>query len=80
MEAVGALGIAEAGSARGILRAVEHDEFAIVKNDGGIEGAGGFPGCTLRGQDGFVGGASPEAEGEIGRCGGEGEGDGERTY
>src|SRR5205814_3077931 len=73
VEAVGAFGVAEAGSAGGALGAVEHDEFAVVKNNGGIEGSGGFPGCALRRKDGFVGSAGPGTEGEVGGGGGEGE-------
>jgi len=76
VEAVAAIGIAEAGGARSILRAVEHDKFAVVKNDGGIESAGGFPGCALGRKDGLVRGALPSTEGEI--VGLRGEGDGGR--
>src|SRR6266851_922557 len=80
VKAVGAFGVAEARGAEGVLRAIEHDEFIAMKYDGRIEGAGGFPGVGLRGEDGVACGASPGAEREIGDWRGDGQGGGEKNY
>ena len=61
--AIGALGIAQAGSAGVVLRAIEHDEFIMKDDYGGIEGSGGFPGVALRRKDGSVGDALPMEDG-----------------
>ncbi len=65
VDAVGALSVAETRGAGGVLRAVEHDEFAKGKCDSGVERAGGFPSGALGRKDGFVGRARPRAEGQI---------------
>ena len=63
VEAITALGVAEAGDAILVLRAIEHDKFAVVEDDGGIESAGGLPSCTS-GPDGGLNRNPPE-EGKV---------------
>jgi len=63
MNAIAALGVAEARDAVLVLCAVKHDKFAVVEDDGGIESAGGLPSCTS-GPDGGLNRNPPE-EGKV---------------
>src|SRR5580658_8773600 len=65
MDAVGTLGIAEAGGAVLILCAVKHDYFAGAKNHSRIEGASRLPCGSLRRDDGNFGEASPCPERQV---------------
>src|SRR5436190_23846764 len=62
VEAIAARGIAEAGGSVLILRAIQHDRLAVVRDNGRIKGAGRLPGGALGGKYRIAGEAIPIAE------------------
>src|SRR5258708_16929624 len=67
VNSIGAFSVTQARGARGVLRAVQHDEFSVVKDNGRVKRSSRFPSRASWRKDGLVRGARPCAKRKV-RC------------